>query len=166
MPSNGCPHLVQMALGKPKDCRLTMSTAGAPRFVLATDHKTYRQRQGSSSVIFPHFSWTLPNLLGCTCSWFLLQIAIWFLSWSPRSLCCFTQGVLNKHGERNGNRDDLFPRPKKFPPKSSCKSDFCHHLHLTPVLFISTKGNLCSRNTRCMDLGLSKPYGTVLRLPS
>lgn len=44
-PSNGCPHLVQMALGKPKDCRLPMSIADAPRCVVTPDHKTYRQRQ-------------------------------------------------------------------------------------------------------------------------
>lgn len=69
-------------------------------------------------------------------------------------------------GRGKGNRDDLFPRPKKFPPKSSCKSDFCHHLHLNPVLFIFTKSNLCSRSERRMSLGLSKTYGTVLRLPS
>ena len=73
-----------------------------------------------------------------------------------------------QEGEMKGSRHDPVPKarhnPGKLPPKSSCASHFCLHLHLSPVLFISTKGNPCSRSSRHMDLVLFKPYKAVQKL--
>lgn len=101
------------------------------------------------------------------CSWLLFQPPIQFPAGclGSHTVSCGVLWTGPQGGERKVSRDDPVPKARqntrKLPPKSSCASFFWHHLHLSLLLFISTKGNPCSRSSRHVDLGLFKLYKIV-----